>query len=126
MADVEDLEQVACEGLIKAAARFDAGLGKDFLSFAVLTVRGDLQRYFRDLGRPSHATRPGDPMGGLLAEADLTVAIGPHPGADGGDGGSWTSTHEEYAEAGSTHGCFAPTSLDRRRRPPKTGAASVT
>jgi RNA polymerase sigma-B factor len=44
----EDLEQVARLGLIMAVDRFDPGRGVDFLSFAVPTVNGEVQRYFRD------------------------------------------------------------------------------
>jgi RNA polymerase sigma-B factor len=51
----EDLEQVAYLGLVKAARRFDPGRGTDFLSFAVPTIRGEIQRYFRD---NSWAIRP--------------------------------------------------------------------
>ncbi len=112
--DVEDLEQVACEGLVKAADRFDPGLGKDFLSFAVPTVRGELQRYFRDVGWVVRPTRRVQETRWAVAraEADLTQRLGREP----------TSTEvmeeldltpEEYAEAGSANGCFAPTSLDR-------------
>ena len=112
--DVEDLEQVACEGLIKAAARFDAGLGKDFLSFAVPTVRGELQRYFRDLGWVVRPTRRVQETRWAVsrAEADLTQRLG-HTPAPTEVMEELDLTHEDYAEAGSAHGCFAPTSLDR-------------
>jgi RNA polymerase sigma-B factor len=46
--DADDLEQVARLGLILAVDRFDPGRGVDFLSFAVPTVNGEVQRYFRD------------------------------------------------------------------------------
>src|SRR5690242_17878888 len=46
----EDLCQVAYEGLVKAVSRFDPGLGYDFMSYAVPTMRGEVQRYFRDQG----------------------------------------------------------------------------
>jgi RNA polymerase sigma-B factor len=48
--ELEDLEQVALLGLTKAAHRFDPGLGHDFMSFAVPTIRGELRRHFRDHG----------------------------------------------------------------------------
>ena len=44
----DDLEQVARLGLILAVDRFDPARGVDFLSFAVPTVNGEVQRYFRD------------------------------------------------------------------------------
>jgi RNA polymerase sigma-B factor len=46
---LEDLEQVACEGLVKAVHRFDPSLHHDLLSYAVPTIRGEVLRYFRDL-----------------------------------------------------------------------------
>ena len=44
----EDVEQVATLGLVVAVDRFDPTRGADFLSFAVPTIRGEVQRYFRD------------------------------------------------------------------------------
>ena len=44
----EDLEQAACEGLIKAIKRFDPDRGCAFTSFAVPTILGELRRYRRD------------------------------------------------------------------------------
>lgn len=45
---VEDLAQVASLGLVNAIDRFDPARGKDFLSFAVPTITGEVRRYFRD------------------------------------------------------------------------------
>lgn len=116
--DVEDLEQVACEGLVKAAARFDPALGKDFLAFAVPTVRGELQRHFRDLGWVVRPTRRVQETRWAVAraEADLTQRLG-HTPTSTEVMAELDLTHEEYAEAGSAHGCFAPTSLDRPTTP---------
>lgn len=47
---LEDLEQVAYAALVAAAKRFRPEEGRDFLSFAVPTIRGQLKRHFRDHG----------------------------------------------------------------------------
>lgn len=45
---IEDLEQVAAIGLLKAIDRFDPERGPTFTSFAVPTILGELRRHFRD------------------------------------------------------------------------------
>jgi RNA polymerase sigma-B factor len=45
---IEDLEQVACIGLLNAIDRFDPELGTRFSSFAVPTILGELRQHFRD------------------------------------------------------------------------------
>jgi len=46
----DDLVQVAVIGLVKAAERFNPDHGSPFVAFASVTVRGELQRHFRDHG----------------------------------------------------------------------------
>ena len=45
---VDDLEQVAAIGLLHALRRFDPDQGRDFLSYAVPTMMGEVRRHFRD------------------------------------------------------------------------------
>jgi RNA polymerase sigma-B factor len=47
---LDDLEQVALEGLLLALERFDPARGMPFLGFANPTIIGSLKRYYRDTG----------------------------------------------------------------------------
>ena len=47
---LDDLEQVAMLGVLKAVERFDPERGIPFAAFAVPTVVGELRRHFRDRG----------------------------------------------------------------------------
>ena len=44
----EDLLQVASLGLVRAAERFDPAHGREFHSFAIPTILGELRKHFRD------------------------------------------------------------------------------
>ena len=112
--DREDLEQVACEGLLKAVHRFDPAQDHDFLSYAVPTIRGELQRYFRDLGWMVRPTRRVQETQWRAAqvEADLLQKLGRNPSTEEILVELGISP-EDYAEATSAQGCFHPTSLDQ-------------
>ncbi len=48
--EYDDLYQVGCIGLIKAAERFDESLGFQFSTYAVPVILGEIKRLFRDYG----------------------------------------------------------------------------
>jgi RNA polymerase sigma-B factor len=48
--DLEDLNQVAMIGLLKAIERFDPGRGTELTTFATATILGELKRHLRDRG----------------------------------------------------------------------------
>lgn len=109
----EDLRQVAYEGLVKAVARFDPASGSDLLSYAVPTVRGELQRHFRDHGWTVRPPRRVQELQQRINRAteDLSQSLGRDPApdevaADLGIG------RDEYDTAEEAQGCFAPASLD--------------
>jgi RNA polymerase sigma-B factor len=54
---IEDLQQVAALGLLKALSRFDPQRGTPFAAFAVPTILGEMRRHFRDSGWSVHVPR---------------------------------------------------------------------
>ena len=109
----DDLDQVACLGLVKAVQGFDPDRGHDFLSFAVPTIRGELRRHFRDHGwslRPPRSIQELQTRI-LAAEGELTQELGRSPRPTD------LARHldvdlEHVLDALGANGCFAPASLD--------------
>ena len=110
---IEDLEQVAYLGLVKAARGFDPERATDFLSYAVPTIRGEVRRYFRDHGwtvRPPRTVQQAQARI-TAVESDLCQELGRAPRP--------TEIAERLdldldlvVEALAANGCFVPTSLD--------------
>jgi RNA polymerase sigma-B factor len=111
---MDDLQQAAYEGLVKAVYRFDITMGKDLLTYAVPTIRGELQRHFRD---HSWTVRPPRRVQELQWRVnrcieDLTQELGHEP-SDGQVRDKMAISPAEYDEAIVAFGCFTPTSLDQ-------------
>ena len=111
--DVDDLEQVALIGLVKAARRFDPTAGHDFMSYAVPTVRGELRRHFRDFGWMIRVPRRVQQMQARIKDAqhELESLLGASPRP------SQIAAHlgadvDEVVEALAADGCFRPASID--------------
>jgi RNA polymerase sigma-B factor len=111
--DFEDLTQVAFLGMWKAMQRFDPARGKDFLTFAIPTIRGEIKRYFRDNGWTVRPPRRIQEMQGKVSAAvealthDLGRSPRPQELVDYLD-----APVEDVVESLSADGCFTPSSLD--------------
>jgi RNA polymerase sigma-B factor len=64
---LDDLEQVACVGLIKAIDRFDLDRDVRFATYAVPTIAGELKRHFRDRGWMMRVPREVQELSGKIA-----------------------------------------------------------
>jgi RNA polymerase sigma-B factor len=110
---IEDLEQVASLGLVKAARGYDPERATDFLSYAVPTIRGEVRRYFRDHGwtvRPPRSVQQAQARI-TATESDLCQELGRAPRP------SEIAERLDLdlglvVEALAANGCFSPTSLD--------------
>jgi RNA polymerase sigma-B factor len=79
--NLDDLVQVATEGLIKAVDRYDASRGVDFAGFAIPTVLGEIRRHFRDRTWSVRVPRRLQELRLAItgANADLTQTLGRSP-----------------------------------------------
>ncbi len=109
----DDLIQVAYEGLTKAVKRFDPELRNDLLTYAVPTIRGEVQRYFRDQG---WTVRPPRRIQELQWRVNRCLdSLGHELGREPNDEevmGRLELDPTAYREVVEAFGCFQPTSLD--------------
>lgn len=109
----DDLTQIAFLGMWKAIQRFDPSFGRDFLSYAVPTIKGEIKRYFRDNGWVIRPPRRIQEIQGKVSAAleELTQDLGRSPKPS--EVAQFLEVPlEDIVEALSTDGCFTPTSLD--------------
>jgi len=110
---LDDLVQVAYMGLVKAVNGFDPSHDRDFLSYAVPTVSGEVKRFFRDFGWTVRPPRRIQELQSRISRisTDLAQELGRSPrprevalalGVD----------VEEVIEALAADGAFTPSSLD--------------
>jgi len=109
---VEDLEQVACMALVRAAHKFDVAQNRDFLTYAVPTISGEIKRHFRDQGWTIRPPR-------RVQEIQSKVIHAYHRGEEHGAPPSADRIAEQLdlpvadvSEALQAEGCFRPVSLD--------------
>jgi RNA polymerase sigma-B factor len=109
----EDLVQVAYVGLVKAVNGFDPSHERDFLSYAVPTVTGEVKRHFRDFGWTVRPPRRVQELQGQIARlsSELTNRLGrsPKPSEVAAEIGLDVET---VIEALAADGAFTPASLD--------------
>jgi RNA polymerase sigma-B factor len=109
----DDLDQVAYLGLTRAAQKFDVSQDRDFLTYAVPTISGEIKRHFRDHG---WAVRPPR----RIQEIQSRVVHAYKSGHDAGEPPSAPRlaaeldlSEDDVREALAVDGCFRPASLDR-------------
>lgn len=109
----DDLVQAATMALLRAARNFDPTMGVEFLSYAVVTMKGEVKRQFRDYGWMVRPPRPIQKLQAEVskAEGELTHTLGRSPRVRE-VAAHLGVTEDEVLEALSADGCFTPTSLD--------------
>jgi RNA polymerase sigma-B factor len=109
----DDLEQVACIGLVAAINRYDPDRGKSLRAFAVPTILGELRRHFRDTGWSVHMPRPLQERARDVREmttkmtAELQRSPSPREVAQ-----RMNLTVEEVLESRAVRRAYSPDSLD--------------
>ncbi|NUS00058.1 MAG: sigma-70 family RNA polymerase sigma factor [Kribbellaceae bacterium] len=111
--DDEDLEQIACEHLIRAVRNYRPSAGSDFRSYAVPTIRGGIRHHFRDHAWAIKLPRRLQEIQTRVNTAQTALAT---------ELGHWPSHCEiaaalgvdvaDVIEAEQARGCFQPVSLD--------------
>ena len=109
----EDLQQAAYEGLVKAVHKFDPSVRPDLLTYAVPTIRGEVQRWFRDQSWMVRPPRRIQELQWRISRSidHLSQELGRPPSDDEVCKDLGCST-EDLDEAIQGFGCFQPPSLD--------------
>jgi len=110
----DDLVQVARMGLVAAAARFSLSHDRDFMAFAVPTIRGELKKHFRDHAWTVRPPRRLQEAHSQIVEARsrLSQVYGrvPSPAEVARETGL---DEETVIETLAARTCYSPDSLDR-------------
>jgi RNA polymerase sigma-B factor len=110
---LDDLEQVASVGLLKAIDRFDLDREVKFATFAVPTIAGEIKRHFRDRGWMLRVPRDVQELNARLTRTReaLTRDLGRSPTVDELAAGSQSSV-DQVVEALSAGEAYRMMSLD--------------
>ena len=110
---LDDLEQVAALGLVKAVRQFDPDRGRDFLSYAVPTMSGEVKRHFRDnawMVRPPRRVQDLQPkISAAVEQLSGELRRSPTPGQVASFLGE---APEHVIEALASDGCFQTMPLE--------------
>jgi len=111
---LEDLEQVACMGLLKALDRFDLDRDVQFGTFAVPTIAGEIKRHFRDRGWMLRVPRDVQELAARVGRARETLT-GEHgrPPSVGELAEATGATEEQVLDAIRAGGAYRALSLDQ-------------
>jgi len=112
--ELEDLEQVAFVGLMKAATNYRLDAETPFIGYAVPTIRGEIRRYFRDSAWTVRIPRRLQELQGLVSAKlpELEQELGREPSTE--ELAACLEVDEaEIEQALAARGCFNVLSLDR-------------
>jgi RNA polymerase sigma-B factor len=110
---MEDLMQAAYVGLVKAVQGFDGSFNRDFLSYAVPTVTGEIKRYFRDYGWTVRPPRRVQELQAQISRVSSELSQTLHRSPRPSEVAQFLGIEEESViEALAADGCFTPASLD--------------
>lgn len=109
----EDLEQVACLGLMKAVRNFRPEDGVPFIGYAAPTIRGEVKRYFRDHSWTVRIPRRLQELQGRISAVlpALQQELGREPTLEEIAAQLDVDAYEVH-QAEAAHGCFTVLSLD--------------
>ena len=113
---MDDLRQVARTALVQAMRRFRGGGEHAFLAYAVPSIRGELKRYFRDMGwmvRPPRRIQEAR-LAVNDVQSDLSNELGREPNIQELAELTGFDPDTVSAARGADH-CYRPESLDRPR-----------
>jgi RNA polymerase sigma-B factor len=119
----DDLEQVACIGLVAAIRRYDPARGKSLRSFAVPTILGELRRHFRDTGWSIHMPRPLQERARDVREATAKLTVQLQRSATPREVAKHLGISvEQVIESRAIRNAYSPESLDAPPRPADDGS----
>jgi RNA polymerase sigma-B factor len=109
----DDLMQAAYVGLVKAVQGFDPSFERDFLSYAVPTVTGEVKRYFRDFGWTVRPPRRVQELQAQISRASSELSQTLHRSPKPSEVADYLGVEvDTVIEALAADGCFTPASLD--------------